>query len=414
MMTRSLTLAPALRACICAPGPVTKAAPTTDTPPRDLRVGIDLTARLPVATGVDNYLEQLVLALARVAGDEGSFRFFLFLARGDRRLAAAPLGSRFERSSWCPRTRLVRLPFQQLGLPLLARRLGLDVLHSPSFIQPLWRAGVAHVLTVYDTTIFTLAPLHNALHRSAAYRWAVATSMRRADRITVPSRWVRSEVERLMPELESARVRVTRPGVSADFAPRGEHEIESALARLGVRRPYVLSVGTLEPRKNLRRLVVAFDRLVRAGAPEDLVLAGRLGWGYHDVLDEISARKLSGRVHLLGYVEQAALPALMSGARAFAYPSLHEGFGFPPLEAMACGTPTVAGASSSLVENLDGAAELADPEDPDSIAEALGRLLGDDALWRRRREEGLRRAAEFDWDRTARETLAVYREAARC
>ena len=177
-------------------------------------------------------------------------------------------------------------------------------------------------------------------------------------------------------------------------------------------QPYILYVGTLEPRKNLPALIESYRRLVEAGAiKEHLVLAGKLGWGYEALLQQLHEPALRGKVHLAGYVDQKDLPAVYAGARLFVYPSLHEGFGFPPIEAMACGVPVISTLSSSLVENLEGAAELVTPNDITALADAIRRLLTDDALRATRRTQGLKRASRYRWDQTAKQTLASYQAA---
>lgn len=141
---------------------------------------------------------------------------------------------------------------------------------------------------------------------------------------------------------------------------------------------------------------------------EHLVLAGGLGWGYQDLLKQLESPELQGKVHLRGYVPQEELPWLYAGAKMFVYPSLQEGFGFPPLEAMACGIPTISSLSSSLAENLQGAAELVPPEDIEALTDAMRRLLQDESLRAKRREQGLERAAKFRWEKTARQTVNCY------
>lgn len=183
------------------------------------------------------------------------------------------------------------------------------------------------------------------------------------------------------------------------------------LHRQGLVRPYVLAVGNLEPRKNLPGLLRAFARLAPE-VPHDLVLVGAEGWltgEIHATLDEL---RLGGRVRMTGFVEDADLPAWYGAADLFVYPSLYEGFGLPVLEAMACGAPVVTSNVSSLPEVAGDAALLVDPSDVDSIAEEMRRGLTDAALALDLRRRGQLRAADFTWDRTAEQTVAVYREVA--
>jgi alpha-1,3-rhamnosyl/mannosyltransferase len=188
--------------------------------------------------------------------------------------------------------------------------------------------------------------------------------------------------------------------------------VDAALAPLGlVYGAYVLFLGTLEPRKNIGRLLEA---AMKAGADVGpLVLAGVDGWGNDELRPRIADLARQGRVRPLGYVPETLRPTLLGGARAFIYPSLYEGFGLPPLEAMACGTPVVTSDVSSLPETVGDAALLIDPLDVDGLAGAIRRLWDDEALRRDLRARGLARAREFSWERTARLTLEAYAAALR-
>jgi glycosyltransferase involved in cell wall biosynthesis len=202
-------------------------------------------------------------------------------------------------------------------------------------------------------------------------------------------------------------------GVSARFAPVERPEAIAALrARYGLERPYLLHVGRLDPGKNLRTLLAALAELRDGGAPHDLVLAGPPGWkneGFFRLLRELD---LEGRVRLLGYVPDADLPALYTAADVFVFPSLYEGFGLPPLEAMACGTPVVASSRSAMPEVLGDAAVLVDPRDARALAGAVRRVLDDGPLRSGLRQAGLRRAEAYSWEAAARATVRVYGRAA--
>ncbi|MCL4673610.1 MAG: glycosyltransferase, partial [Sphingomonadaceae bacterium] len=261
-------------------------------------LGIDLTALLPEATGVDAYLLGLVRGLAEV---DRRNRYVVFVNREDRgRLPGLPQS--FELVTASTRHRPVRLGFQQLALPLLGVARRLDVIHSPSFILPLADSRAKHVLTIHDMTSFSHPALHEPLRRSRLYRTAVAASIRRAARVCVPSRVVGEEIRRLVPEADPARLRVIPYGISEEFRPEAALERAAAAGRLDVPSGYLLYVGTIQPRKNLELLLECYRRLAVTGAVEEqLVLAGRLGWDYDRVVALAGAPGLRGRVHLLGY-----------------------------------------------------------------------------------------------------------------
>lgn len=370
-----------------------------------MRIGIDLTSLTPQPTGVDTYIRNLVLHLGRL---EAVHSYRLFVNREDRELfnGLLPQNFRIVTASWRPRP--VRLVFQQAALPLVATG-GLDVLHSPSFVMPLIRGRARHLLTIHDTTFFSLPRHHTRLRRSPAFRRAVVASIRRTDRVGVLSTSVKQDVLELVPSLPSGRVEVIPPGIDERFRPRPRAEILPVLERLGLPHAYMLYVGTIQPRKNLEGLVASYRDMIRSrDRPEHLVLAGKLGWNYERLLAEVETPELRGRVHLTGYVSDADLPSLYAGARLFVFPSWAEGFGFPPLEAMACGVPTIASDVRALAENLRGAAELVRPECRELLTGAMTRMLSDPGLRRARREQGLARAATFRWEETARQTEACY------
>jgi glycosyltransferase involved in cell wall biosynthesis len=220
--------------------------------------------------------------------------------------------------------------------------------------------------------------------------------------------------------IQEHKITVVYPGCDRSLAPVTDRELlTSVRARYRLAHSYLLYVGTLHPRKNLVRLIEAFafltaslDAETKDGAsPLQLVLAGQKGWLYDDILAQVRKLGLTERVRLTGYLPPADLPALLSGARAFVFPSLYEGFGLPVLEAMACGTPVICSNVSSLPEVAGDAALLVDPLDVDALAAALEQVVVDPELRRALVERGFRQAARFSWRRCARETLQVLEEA---
>jgi glycosyltransferase involved in cell wall biosynthesis len=374
-----------------------------------VRVALDLTALLPERTGVDTYILGMVHALAEQDGDA---HYTVFVNAGDE-AALAGLPPRFDVRRASLRPRLVRLAFQQAFLPAFVAARGIDVVHSPAFISPLVCGGARHVVTIHDLTSFSLPEVHTRLRRSSAYRVLVARSIRRADAVSVPSEWVAADVRRRFPEVPPERVRVDPPGIREAFRPRSTEEVRATLRRLGIEPPYVLFVGTLQPRKNLLALVEAYAGLAeRLPAPPRLVLAGALGWGSDALREALAQPPLRERIVLPGYVPEGDLPALYSGATLFVFPSVAEGFGFPPLEAMACGTPVVASDASSLRENLSGAATLVPPDDPRALAAALEHLIADAGASDELRARGIERARSFTWSAMGRRMEETYAELA--
>ncbi|MDR4460410.1 MAG: glycosyltransferase family 4 protein [Nitrospirales bacterium] len=372
------------------------------------RIALDLTALLPHETGVDRYMIQLVLYLGKI--DQWN-HYRIYVNWEDRNRFVGLLPENFRVIPLSRRSRAVRLLFQQVLLPTLVGWWEADVVHSPSFIMPMVRGSQYHILTVHDMTSFTLPKCHILLRRSFPYRQVLLWSIRRAHLITVPSGSTQKDMYRWVPDLSRKRVRVIPGGIGEEFQVYPRQAIQNTLERLGISASYILYVGTIEPRKNLPLLVQSYKQLVTMGkTKEHLVLVGRLGWGYDAVLKQIESPELKHRVHLVGYVHQHDLPLVYAGATLFVYPSLQEGFGFPPLEAMACGVPTISSQTSSLIENLQGAAILVPPDDQESLTNAIDQLLNDKACRDRYRQEGFARAAAFRWEDTARRTLQCYQE----
>lgn len=373
-----------------------------------MRVGIDLTPLLPVETGVDRYLIQLIRSLDCI---DHKTQYTLFINVKDA-VRFAGLGPNFSILPVGIRGRVGRLLVQQTVIPGLTRLRRLDVLHSPSFFMPFSRGKARHLLTVFDMTMFTQAACHTRFRRSRPFQRGIVASIRHAHLVAVPSSFVRQEIIRLLPDVDPGKLRVTPLGVNAEFQPRADRS-EPVPGWLSAFYPYILFVGTIEPRKNLTVLLEAYRMACsRYGLQENLLLVGRKGWNYESVERQMQSPELRHRVHLFGYASQRDLVLLYQNARAFVYPSLEEGFGFPPLEAMACGIPTIASETSSLKENLSGAALLVPPDSVAALADALAAALQQSETRASLSEKGLARAQEFSWEATARKTLDSYRELA--
>ncbi|HET6172427.1 MAG TPA: glycosyltransferase family 1 protein [Gaiellales bacterium] len=295
-----------------------------------------------------------------------------------------------------------RIPF---AFPALARRESAALAHLHYFAPP--RLPCPAVVTVHDIS-FARAPELFSRRDRMLFRF-VRGSLRRAARVIAVSEFTRSEVcERY--GLEPGKVVAIPNGVSPRYRPLPDAS-ERVHRRFGIDRPYVLCVGALQARKNVPLAIEAYSLLTGRGTDCELVVAGGDKGGRLDVLDAILRTRLTGRVHLVGHVEDEELPALYSGARALLFPSLYEGFGIPALEAMAAGTPVIASNTTGLAETVGDAGITVDPRSAEDVSQALGRLLDDDALRERLVAAGQVRAAEFTWARAAAATAEVYREA---
>lgn len=372
-----------------------------------MRIAIDLTPLLPGTTGMDRYLRELAIRTPKA--DPGN-QYTILVNAEDRNGLAPLLAPNASITRWSVRAKSARLVSQQALLPVASWAGRFDVVHSPSFLMPMVRGRSRHLLTVADMTFFSMPEVHSRLHASWLFRAFVSASIRRADMINVLSAATRSDLLRLFPAVDAARVRVTPLGVDERFCPASPELVASNRERLKLPARYVLFVGTLEPRKNVRTLVNAYRRLVESGEDVgDLVLAGARGWNSDELFRDIGAPSVRSRIHVTGRVPEADLPWVYRGAQVFVYPPLYEGFGLPPLEAMACGVPVITASNSSLSEIFAGAAELVAAHDSAAIATAIQRVQ--DVPHRNRLvQAGLARAAAYSWDATARGVAGCYHD----
>ena len=376
-----------------------------------MRIGLDgklLTLR---AHGTGRYainLTRAMLAEAAARRPDLDLDFVIFTGPQTSREVMAEFRGACDECFLRAKTSVIRL----LGpIPAALRRLKIDVFHGMDHVGiPLVGRTGKWVVTVHDVIPLILPEAFTPRHR-AVVRIALARVRRRADRVIVPSRAVKRDVVRHV-GVPADRVVVTPEGCDPRFRPvRSAGALRDVVARYGLPSRYLLAVGRLEPRKNLTTLLAAFARLQRGGAVHPnlkLVLAGARGWLEEPIFRTVRALGLEAAVHFPGFIDGDDLPAVYSGAALFVFPSLYEGFGLPPLEAMACGVPVVTSNVSAMPEVAGDAAVLVDPRDVDGLASAIARVLRDEALRARLRAAGIARAREFSWQTTARRTLDVY------
>lgn len=351
-------------------------------------------------SGIDRYLRGLLSALPEVLPDGA---LTVYAEHG----AIDPAG-RFELriAPGLTRNRALRIAWEQTGLPRAIGRDRLDLFHGAAFGLP-GRLAVPGVVTIHDLA-FLRWPEQVPRQRAAYLARAVRSATKRAARIIAVSDATKRDVAELL-DFDPERIDVTPLGVDVRFRrPCGE-ELVAFRQRNDLTRPFVLAVGTREPRKNLPALVRAFASVAR-DVPHDLVHAGGAGW-HPDALERaIAEAKLGDRLRFVDFVAHDELPFWYAAADCFVMPSLYEGFGLPLLEALACGTPCLAANRASLPEVAGEAALLCEP-DPEAIASALGTLLHDGELRQRLHEAGPLRATSFTWRRTAERTAESYRKA---
>ncbi|MBK5273826.1 MAG: glycosyltransferase family 4 protein [Desulfuromonadales bacterium] len=379
-----------------------------------MKVGIDCRSLLAAKTGIGVYTDRLLHGLAECSGLKLKCYLHLpFLNPNKIRRALTEVAQAHQRveivSQSFPTPKIQRLIWSYTDFMPVETIIGdVDIFHSTSFLMPPLRKAKG-VLTIYDLTFMLFPEYH--LTEMQAYTRHIRKYAERADCIiAISDHTKRDIVEQL--DFPDERIRVTMLAADERYHIVNDPDaISSVKSKFGIDGDYILYTGTLEPRKNIPTLIRAYALLRNERKiTHRLVLAGKKGWLYKEILESVRTLGLERDVIFTGFVADEDMPYLYNGAELFVYPSFYEGFGLPPLEAMACGCPVVTSNTSSLPEVVGNAGLMVDPNRPEELAEAMGRILEDSELRAKLREKGLRRSAEFSWKRCAEETLAVYRE----
>lgn len=384
---------------------------TSDT----LRVSFDASAVPSRPVGAGRYTIDLARALASLspAGSLGGVDLKVWCRAGDDPRLRSVIGGSSKLIARVPRSRVPRLVWEQTRMPGLVDRLGVDVHHSPHYTMP-ERSRTPVVVTIHDLT-FIEHPEWHERSKVLVFRRAITVAARKAAVLVCVSQWTADRlVEHTKPQ---GQVMVVPHGVDRGvFHPATAAESESdevALKRARVSRPYVLFVGTLEPRKAVPNLVAAFDRVAGTRKDLSLVLAGGRGWGTAAVDEAVRRATHADRVVQTGYVADELVGVLMRRAEAVAYPAFEEGFGLPALEALASGTPLVTTRGSAMAEVAGAAASLVAPGSIEGLAEAIEEAEAHGPAVAERIEAGLLVAASHTWEDSARRHLEAYRLAAK-
>lgn len=351
------------------------------------------------SAGISTYIYHLLRHLPEVS----DFDFIAWtgerggdLGRVERRVTPLPT-----------RRPLARIVWEQALQPYAVARAQPDLLHGLAFVLPLW-LRVPGIITIYDLTFFLVPEAFRPLNR-LYLQTMTRLSARRAAHLCTIADHGRADVVRLL-GVPHSKVTVIYPGLDPRFvAPPNPAAIAEFRQRRGLPERFLLFLGTLEPRKNLPALLRAFAAVRRQVPGVDLVLAGGKGWGFDEIFAEVERLGLASCVHFPGFVAAEEQAVWYAAAELFVYPSRYEGFGLPPLEAMACGTPVVTSNAASLTEVVGEAGLTVAPEDEAGLAAALLALLNDPDEQARRRALGLEQAARFQWRESARAQAAVYR-----
>jgi glycosyltransferase involved in cell wall biosynthesis len=381
-----------------------------------VRIGINAFYLGAVTTGSGQYINHLIRQLARL---ESESEYVLIDSKkagrkiqdtGVLHLASCflfPVSTPFDSIS----ENLAKLWFEQVSFPRACRRQGVEIAHVPYFASPLFPTTPT-VVTVHDL-IPMLLPVYRGSIWVRLYTLLVAIAAKRADVVLTDSEASKWDIVHLL-DIPSERVHVIYLAADDIYQPiLDDQRLTAIRQKYGLPESYLLYLGGFDQRKNVPALLKAFAQLAK-DPRAFLVVAGRLpekgGGFFPDPRPIVQELGIEERVVFTGWVPEEDKPALYSGARALVFPSLYEGFGLPPLEALACGTPVIASNQGSLPEIVGDGGLLLEPDDMEGLAGAMEKLLNDDTLWGDLREKGLAHAARFSWEKTARETLAVYQE----
>ncbi len=387
-----------------------------------VKIGIDYTSAIHQSAGIGRYTREMVDALAAASNNAFKPHYRLFVADAGQNFDLK-FGPKFgpelpgPNFAWRPSRLterwLARLWYRlRLPLPIQTWTGPLDLFHAADFILPPVKQGTRTLVTIHDLS-FVREPESVMPGMSAHLNRWVPHSVERANHLIAVSKATRQDLIDLY-HTPPEKISVLYHGVTPEFRPIEDTTKLTAVCQkykleMGAsgKRAFILSVGTIQPRKNYQVLIRA---LAKIDSSISLVIAGSKGWNYNELFNEVVKHGLEERVYFPGFIADADLPALYSAATLFVYPSLYEGFGLPVLEAMACGTPVIVSNQSSLPEVVGNAGLLVNPRDVDAIATAISQLWEDAALRQNLSQAGLAQAASFTWPKMAAKLIKLYQK----
>ena len=352
--------------------------------------------------GISWYIFNLLTRLTQVSPNDLTYSAFL----SDRAFEKQASGLGLKFSGWPTHRPAARILWEQFIQPLALRQTKVDLLHALAFVAPL-AAPCPFVVTIYDLSFLRYPEAFRPFNRWYLSRFT-ANTVKRAKMIITISDSTRRDVINLL-GVAPERVCTVYCGADHSFKPLPEPEVAAFKSRQQLPDTFVLFLGTLEPRKNVEGLIRAYaEWKTREPQAPLLVIAGGQGWYYDKIFQLVESLNLTDSIRFPGYVPQTDMPLWYNAASLFVYPSHFEGFGLPVLEAMACGTPVITSTTSSLPEVAGEAARLVEPTAIATLAETMATTMSQPDLQIDMKEKGLAQAAKFSWEKTARETVAIY------
>jgi len=372
-----------------------------------MKIGINFHTSDEYISGVEYYSLGLINSLLRL--DEKN-QYIIFTNQPNLvRTHIAPSKNLTVQNLDHLKTRPKRILWEHFVLPRMAKNKGLDILHCPHYVCPLFNTTLPYVVTIHDTIAIDhphWCKPSNALY----YGLIIKQTIKKASKIIVPSHSTADNLKSHF-SVNGSTINIIYPGIDPIFNTNKKPWCQNQIRiRYNLPQRYILFVGNIEPKKNILGLLNTYKLLQKKGLPHKLVLVGKKGWKNKNVYREILKTK-NENVIFTGYVDRPDLPFVYQMADVFVFASLYEGFGFPPLEAMACGTPVVASSSGALKETVKDSSYTVDPQNPEDIAQAVYLLITNNNLRQKYIESGLKQSRRFNWNYAAEQTLSVYKEA---
>jgi len=372
-----------------------------------MRIGITYFSSNKYISGVEYYSLGMIDALLRFGGEHEYVAFTNQPGQIEERVCTSKNLRIMDLSHI--RTRLQRIAWEHLTLPRLTKREELDILHCPHYICPVLRTNARYVVTVHDTIALD-HPEWCTSSNSLYYRRFMKHSIRAASLIIAVSHNTAADITRNFP-LALTKIQVIYPGIDPIFdVHRNSSRQPEIRDRYALPKKYILYVGNIEPKKNICSLLNAHRILRKTGLPHKLVLVGERHWKSQSVLNRLSQYSDELGIVRTGYLDRRDLPCVYQMADVFVFPSLYEGFGFPPLEAMACGTPVISSTMGALREVVGDAAYPVDPTNPEEIAHALLLMITRTDLRAKHMQKGWTRSQLYSWAAAARGLLSAYKD----
>jgi len=372
-----------------------------------MKIGIDIRTINKPKSGVGYYVTNLLKEFAEV---DYNCQYCLISNEGTEEWASINTPKFQNYVTWISNeNHIIGDLWESLYLPFFLKNGGVDVFHGPAFMIPLLqKKKVRMVVTIHDIVAY-LMPNTVPLKYAKYMQLLIKLVAMRADKIITPSTSTKNDLMNYL-NITDSKIQVIHEGVSTKFKPLSSEKDHSYLQKkFGIKNQYMLFIGNLEPRKNIIRLMLAYDQARdKLNGNWQLVICGKKGWLYKEILETYNKLKRNGDIVLTNYVNEVDLLELYRGADIFAFPTLYEGFGLPPLEAMASGVPVLTSNVSSLPEIVGDAALLVDPTSVDQISQGLVKLALSESLRKNLREKGIRQASKFSWKKTAKETMDAY------